>query len=56
MSETTRDTEYTTDPGLYLALELGDAKWRLGFSIGLGQKPRQRTIDGRDLRALNREI
>jgi len=56
MSETTRDKEYTTDPGLYLAFELGDAKWRLGFSIGLGQKARQRTIEGRDLSALSQEI
>jgi transposase len=55
VSETTYD-EYTTGPGLYLAFELGDGKWRLGFSIGLGQKPRQRKIEGRDLIALNQEI
>lgn len=56
MSETTRDMKYTTESVLYLALELGDAKWKLGFSIGLGQKPRRRTIDGRDLSALQREM
>jgi transposase len=54
VSETTYD-EYTTGPGLYLAFELGDGKWRLGFSIGLGQKLRQRKIEGRDLIALNQE-
>lgn len=56
MSETTRGTEYSTEAGLYLAFELGDGKWKLGFSIGLGQKPRRRTVDGRDLSALKREI
>jgi transposase len=44
------------DPVLLLALELGDAKWNLGLSIGLGRSPRRRTIKGRDLSALQREI
>ena len=56
MSETPRRTEYTTDSALYLALELGEAKWNLGFSTGLGQKPRRRVIGAGDILALAEEI
>lgn len=41
---------------LYLAFELSNKKWKLGFSIGLGQKVRIRTIDSGDLAALKSEI
>jgi transposase len=41
---------------LYLAFELSNKKWKLGFSIGLGQKVRIRSIDAGDLAALKREI
>ncbi len=41
---------------LYLAFELSNKKWKLGFSIGLGQKVRIRTIDSGDLTALKSEI
>ena len=56
MEEATRKTEYTTEVSLYLAFELADKKWKLGFSIGLGQKPRRRVIEGGDLLALGEEI
>jgi transposase len=56
MTEVTRREEYNTDPALYLAFELGKSKWKLGFTIGLGQKPRRRTIDAQDLVALEEEI
>jgi transposase len=56
MNEATRGTEYTTEQALYLAFELGKEKWKLGFSIGLAQNPRQRTIEAGDLRALREEI
>jgi transposase len=56
MEEATRKTEYTTEASLYLAFELGDRKWKLGFSIGLGQQPRRRVIDGGDLLTLGEEI
>lgn len=55
MNETTQ-TQYSTFPTLYLAFELGNKKWKLGFTIGLGQKPRLRTIDAGDLIALEEEI
>ncbi len=43
-------------PTLYLAFELGNTDWRLGFTIGLGQAPRQRTIKAGDLIGLELEI
>jgi transposase len=41
---------------LYLALELSEADWKLGFTIGLGQAPRLRSIPARNLAGLKREI
>jgi len=43
-------------PVLYLAFELANRSWKLGFSTGLGQKPRIRSVPARDLEALQREI
>lgn len=56
-TETTHSGEYiTTGPDLYLAFELGLKKWKLGFTIGLGQRARLRTIAARDLGALQMEM
>lgn len=53
----TRVAEYTSlAPVLHLAFELGQAKWKLGFTTGLGQRPRERTITARDLGALAQEL
>jgi transposase len=57
----TTETKYRTLPTsnhqvLYLAFELSKSKWKLGFTVGLGQKPRLRTIAARDLDALQQEI
>jgi transposase len=55
--KTTRNGQYNgTDSDLYLAFELGAPKWKLAFTIGLGQKPRIRNIPVRDLNALVKEI
>jgi transposase len=56
MNQTTREEEYTTESSLYLAFELGKEKWKLGFSTGLGQKPRLRTIDAGNLAAFEDEV
>jgi len=56
MKEATRRKEYNTELPLYLAFELAESKWKLGFSIGLAQPPRRRSIDARDLLALQDEI
>ncbi len=44
------------EPTLYLAFELGNRDWKLGFTTGFGQRPRERTIAARDLPALAAEI
>lgn len=55
--KTTRKTNDTPVAGrLYLALELSQAEWKLGFTIGLGQAPRLRSIPARNLIRLRREI
>jgi transposase len=59
MSQTpsTHEQEPSTKPGtLYLALELGQSKWQLAFTMQAGQKPRLREIKARDLSALEEEI
>lgn len=55
MEPVTTPTE-TATVALYLSLELSAAKWKMGFTVGLGQQPRVRTIDARDFGALQREI
>ncbi len=53
----TRDKQYNQNQSvLFMALELGATKWELGFSIGHGQKPRRRTIEAGDTKALRAEI
>jgi len=54
-------TEHSTLPNemlppLYMAFELSKQHWKLGFTIGLGQRPRLRRIDGRHLEALQWEL
>ncbi|HEU4452489.1 MAG TPA: hypothetical protein VFR81_05485 [Longimicrobium sp.] len=29
-------------PALYMAIEIGEKQWKLGFSTGMGQRPRAR--------------
>lgn len=56
-TETTYRNEYNAfQRHLYMAFELGQSEWKLGFTIGLGQKPRLKTINARDLHALQDEI
>lgn len=54
--KTTQQQCTETSSVLYLAFELSNKKWKLGFSIGLGQKARIRTIDSGDLAGLKSEI
>jgi transposase len=54
---TAHKTEYTKNRGdLYLAFELGSKEWKLGFTVGFGQRPRERTISAGDLCGVRREI
>lgn len=57
MTATTRKPQHiAAHRTLFLALELGEKSWKLAFTTGLGQKPRERTMAGRDRAALLREI
>ncbi len=55
-TETTHKEYNSFQPHLYIAFELSNTEWKLGFTIGFGQKPRIRTVHARDLEALQREI
>jgi len=56
-TETTRIDEYNAiRPHLYMAFELSQAEWKLGFTVGFGQQARIRTINARDLGALEHEV
>lgn len=46
----------TVSSKLYMAIELSSAEWKLGFTIGVGQAPRLRTLKARDLSGLKQEI
>ena len=54
----THDSNSTASsaPVLYLALDLGASSWKLAFSVGLGQKPRLKTITARSTLSLIFEI
>ena len=56
MKPTIHATARNPQPTLYLAFELSDQDWKLGFTIGLGQPPRQRQIAAGDTTALKQEI
>ena len=53
----TRNIEHSAfEPVLYLAFELSEACWKLGLTIGVGQRPRERNILSCDRVALRVEI
>lgn len=55
--ETTTKDQYTAiQLHLYMAFELSQKNWLLGFTVGFGQRPRLRSIPARDLATLQREI
>jgi hypothetical protein len=45
MTSTTRPTQYGhSEPALYVALELSSRTWKLGMTVGFGQKARERNV------------
>lgn len=57
ISETILSDQYNRLGGsLYLAFELSQKQWKLGFTISIAQRPRIRNIMARDLQALQYEI
>jgi transposase len=53
---TPKQTAASAIPGLCMAIESGAKEWKLFFSTGLGQHPRQRTVAARRLDRLAEEI
>jgi transposase len=53
---TRSEPEAPAHPTLFLAFELGQSKWKLGFTIGMAQQPRERTIPAGDVARLQQEI
>jgi transposase len=54
MSRIEQDT--FPQPTLYLAFALGQNTWKLGFTIGVAQPPRERMIPAGDVERLQQEI
>lgn len=52
----TRPDEYTSEPVLFVALELSAKKWKVGTTVGLGQKPRETSIESVEFESLLEEI
>jgi transposase len=53
----TRNTQNTTTEGtLFVAFELSEKTWKLGFTTGHGQKPRERTVTARHQERVLEEI
>jgi hypothetical protein len=43
------EPELPSQPTLFLAFALGKNTWKLGFTIGVAQQPRERTIPAGDV-------
>ena len=56
MEPVTTRKEASEAPALFMAIEIGERQWKLGFSIGMGQRPRIRVIEARHLGRLETEI
>ena len=53
----TRNTNHSAaEACLYMALDLGDKKWVLAFTVGLGQRPRRKSIEAGSTAQLQREV
>lgn len=49
MTATRNQKLSTQSQALYLAFELGEAAWKLAFTVGMGQQARLRNMPARDL-------
>jgi len=56
MDTAARDQQCSSEPVLFMAMELSASKWKLGFTVGLGQKPRERTVDAGDVDGLSEAV
>src|SRR5712691_7872049 len=53
---THHEQENTTEATLFVAFELSEKTWKLGFTTGHGQKPRERTVTARQQECVLDEI
>lgn len=53
---TVEKTDNTGGAVLHMAFELGRKKWKVGFTTGLGQKPREKNVNGGDTKTVLAEI
>ena len=53
---THHEQENTTEATLFVAFELREKTWKLGFTTGQGQKPRERTVTARQQERVLDEI
>jgi len=54
---TTGHAQYShLEQALYVAFELSSRTWKLGMTVGFGQKARERNVDAGDLTCLAEEI
>jgi hypothetical protein len=53
---TCKDQATTHRPTLFLAFELGVTTWKLGFTTGAAQRPRERSMPAGALQVLQEEI
>ena len=51
-----KEQRNTTEATLFMAFELSEKTWKLGFATGHGQKPRERTITARQQERILDEI
>lgn len=57
MTTATQNELYNAhEPELLMAFELREKTWQLGFSLGHGQPPRERTMAARDTQRLLNEV
>ena len=54
--ETPNREEYSTEKVIYMAMELSQSTWKLGFSVEQGQEPRIRNIGAAQPATLEKEI
>jgi transposase len=56
-TKATRNTQAKTSEGpLFMSFELSEKTWKLGFTTGPGQKPRERNVTARDQERVLDEI
>jgi transposase len=56
MTTAARSEQVSAGEVLFVALELGNSRWKVGSTIGLGQKPREKTVQGGDVAGVLEEI